>query len=355
MSKRFASVLIDTYNHERFIEQAIVSVLEQDFSPTDREIIVVDDGSTDRTPEIVKRFEPRVRLVRKENGGQASAFNTGIPECKGEIVAFLDGDDWWAPGKLQAVAAALADDAAVGLVGHGITEVFSDGRQHAELLREVPRFRIDSEAGGRTFRLRKSFLGTSRMTFRVDVLRQIGRVPETLRFEADEYLFTLAGFFADVLILRDSFTFYRLHDSNAFQIADGNKEAIRRKQRVLEALVDSLRVKLTERQTPDKLTQIVVEWIETEAESLRLSLDPGFPWETLRVELKNYSVMFENASAPHWLFKCATLLPACFMSSRSYYSLRQRFAQNGAYQKARAKWLPFLQPAHVDRYRTTRP
>src|ERR1051325_2162678 len=95
LGKRFASVLIDTYNHERFIEQAIVSVLEQDFPASEREILVVDDGSTDGTPEIVKKFEPQVRLLRKKNGGQASAFNAGIPECKGEIVAFLDGDDWW--------------------------------------------------------------------------------------------------------------------------------------------------------------------------------------------------------------------------------------------------------------------
>ena len=355
MAKLFASVLIDTYNHECFIEQAIRSVLEQDFPPAEREIIVVDDGSTDRTPEIVKKFEPRVRLLRKENGGQASAFNVGIPECQGEIIAFLDGDDWWASGKLQAVTSALTNDAAVGLVGHGITEVFSDGRQHAELLREVPRFRIDSEEGARAFRLRKSFLGTSRMTFRADLLRRIGKVPEALRFEADEYLFTLAGFFSDVLILRESLTFYRLHDSNAFQIADGNKDGIRRKQRVLEALAISLREKLAERQTPEKLADIIVEWVEIEAQSLRLSLDPGFPWETLKVELKNYAVMFGNASVLRWLFKGATLLPACFMSSRSYYSLRRRFARNGAYQKARAKWLPFQQPAHVDRYRTTRP
>jgi hypothetical protein len=146
-----------------------------------------------------------------------------------------------------------------------------------------------------------------------------------------------------------------LHETNAFQIADGDKEAIRRKQRVLEALAASLSARLAEQQTLEKLRNIVVEWIQTESESLRLSLDPGLPWETVKVELKKYAVMFENASVPHWLFKYATLLPACFMSSRSYYSLRQRFAQNGAYQKARAKWLPFLQPAHVDRYRTTRP
>src|SRR5206468_7737306 len=132
-----------------------------------------------------KKFERSVRLMRKENGGQASAFNASIPECQGEIVAFLDGDDWWAPGKLQAVTGALTSDAAVGLVGHGITEVFSDGRQHTELLREVPRFRIDSIDGARAFRLRKSFLGTSRMTLRSDVLRKIGKVPEALRIEAD--------------------------------------------------------------------------------------------------------------------------------------------------------------------------
>ena len=72
------TVLIDTYNHERFIERAIASVLEQDMPMDGVEILVVDDGSTDRTPEIVRRFEPRVRLIRKPNGGQASAFNLGF-------------------------------------------------------------------------------------------------------------------------------------------------------------------------------------------------------------------------------------------------------------------------------------
>src|SRR5580700_803800 len=122
MLKPAVTVLIDTYNHERFIEEAIVSVLEQDFPRAEMEILVVDDGSTDRTPEIVRKFEPQVRLLRKTNGGQASAFNAGIPEARGEIVAFLDGDDWWAPGKLAAVTDAFATNAAVGLVGHGVTQ-----------------------------------------------------------------------------------------------------------------------------------------------------------------------------------------------------------------------------------------
>jgi glycosyltransferase involved in cell wall biosynthesis len=114
------TVLIDTYNHERFIEQALVSVLEQNFSAAEMEILVVDIGSTDRTPEIVRKFGARVRLLQKVNGGQASAFNAGIPEARGPIVAFLDGDEWWAHNKLTLVAQALNATPAVGIIGNGI-------------------------------------------------------------------------------------------------------------------------------------------------------------------------------------------------------------------------------------------
>lgn len=355
MAKIFASVLIDTYNHERFIEQAIASVLEQDFPATDREIIVVDDGSTDRTPEIVKKFGPQVRLLRKENGGQASAFNTGIPECKGEIVAFLDGDDWWAPGKLKAVAEALATNPSVGLVGHGITEVFSDGSHHAQMLKDVPRFRIDSEAGALAFRLRKSFLGTSRMTYRSALLQRIGSVPETLTIEADEYLFTLAGIFCEVLILRDSLTFYRLHETNAFQVSDGDPRALRRKQLILEALAGSVAARFREEKVSGGVARIVVESIQNEADLIRLSLDAGYPWETVRTELRNQRITHPGTSMLHWLFKYLALLPSCVMPSRTYYSLRASFSKNPIYRKARERWLPFLRHTHVDRSWTARP
>jgi len=93
MAKPFATALIDTYNHEAFIEKAIDSVLQQDFPASEMEILVVDDGSTDATAALVRKFAPRVRLLSKTNGGQGSAFNAAIPETIGEIVAFLDGDD----------------------------------------------------------------------------------------------------------------------------------------------------------------------------------------------------------------------------------------------------------------------
>src|ERR1700683_4342178 len=136
MAKPFVSILIDTYNHEKFIEQAIISALEQDFPSSEREIIVVDDGSSDGTPEIVRKFEPHVRLIRKPNGGQASAFNAGIPECKGEIVSFLDGDDWWIPNKLQLAVCELDKNTALGAVGHGYYEVYSNGLPHGVIVAE---------------------------------------------------------------------------------------------------------------------------------------------------------------------------------------------------------------------------
>ena len=210
------TVLIDTYNHERFIEEALVSVLEQDFPQSDTEVLVVDDGSTDRTPEIVRKFEPRIRLIRKVNGGQASAFNAGIPQAQGRIVAFLDGDDWWAPNKLSRVMHVMDSDPAVGIVGHGIVIVFLDGRRQSETLREGFRFQANTVEEVRLFRRRGGFMGTSRMAIRGDFLRRIGAVPESLLVQADEYLFTLASVLSGVQILPETLTYYRLHGTMDF-------------------------------------------------------------------------------------------------------------------------------------------
>src|ERR1700685_2224372 len=144
MTRPYISVLVDTYNHERFIEEALVSVLEQDVAEAECEVVVVDDGSTDQTPEIVRKFAPRVRLIRKPNGGQASAFNARIPEARGEIISFLDGDDWWTRDKLTRVMQAITSDPSLGFVGHGITTVHRDGSMESEILRDGFRFQANT-------------------------------------------------------------------------------------------------------------------------------------------------------------------------------------------------------------------
>jgi len=349
MARPFVSVLVDTYNHERFIEQAIASVLEQDFPATDREIIVVDDGSQDRTPEIVARFAPQIHVIRKANGGQASAFNAGIPQCRGEIVTFLDGDDWWAPGKLKQVAAAFSENPGVGLIGHSITEVFADGARRSELVRESPRFRIDSVAGARLFRLRKSFLGTSRMAYRTEILRRIGVVPESLTIQADEFLFTLGALFSEVLLLREPLTFYRLHGQNLFQVSDGSVIALRRKHAVLLALADSLRLRFAEERVPAEVGNIVLESLGRESGALALSLYGGSPLDTIRNELLDYRITQENASLLRRVFKYISLFPALFVSPRRYAALKKKIASSPLYRKFRRKVLATFEPQHVDR------
>jgi hypothetical protein len=349
MSMPFVTVLIDTYNHRSFIEDAIKSVLNQDFPACDTEILVVDDGSTDGTDEVVRKFAPSVRLLRKSNGGQASAFNAGIPEAHGEIVAFLDGDDWWAPGKLTAVTEAFASDKNVGLVGHGVTEVYPDGRQRTEVPREVSRFRITSVELAKTFRMQRGFLGTSRMAYRGEILRRIGWVPQALVFEADEYLFTLAGLLADVMILRESFTFYRLHDRNLFQLTSGDPQAIRRKQQVLAALARLLKEKLEQDGVSFDIARTILECIEVEADILRLAIDGGFPWETVSTEIRIMRVFHSDASIWQHLFSCLRLIPAIMLPASTYYRWRRRVSVSTLYQEIRRKLLPFPVPDHVER------
>ncbi|MCD6385261.1 glycosyltransferase family 2 protein, partial [Candidatus Sumerlaeota bacterium] len=92
------SVIIPVFNRKEMVKEAISSVLNQTFR--DFELIVVDDGSTDGTAEVVKSFN-EVRYIRQEHKGPASARNTGIMNAEGELIAFLDSDDLWLPEKLE--------------------------------------------------------------------------------------------------------------------------------------------------------------------------------------------------------------------------------------------------------------
>jgi glycosyl transferase family 2 len=347
MPKPFISVLIDTYNHERFIEPAISSVLEQDIAEADREIIVVDDGSTDRTPEIVRKFEPKVRLIRKANGGQASAFNTGIPECSGEIIAFLDGDDWWTSGKLQAVGDVLAGDAKIGLVGHGIIEAFSNGARRALAPEKDERFTLDSVEAARVFRLRKSYLGTSRMTLRAGLARHILPVPEALVIEADEYLFTIAAAMSEIVILRNTLTNYHIHGGNLFVAAGGGEAGLRRKYKVMEALAKALCATLSEKDTPPEIVACIVELIQAEADQLRLMLDGGTPWETVKTETTLYRILHGDAGMPQRIFRNASMVPAMILPPRWFYAARQWLGSHPQYHRVREKVLPVPKITHA--------
>lgn len=105
------SVLMPVYNHERFIVEAIESALAQgrDYPPECLDIVLVDDGSTDSTPELIAPYGDRICSIRKPNGGALSTVNRLLEEARGELICFLAGDDFWRPGKVARQAKAMAE------------------------------------------------------------------------------------------------------------------------------------------------------------------------------------------------------------------------------------------------------
>lgn len=101
LPKPLISVIIPTFNRADLLAEAIQSVLDQTYAPT--EIIVVDDASTEDIPAAISPFASRVTYIRREtNGGRSAALNDGAAAVSGDFIAILDSDDVWLPHKLEA-------------------------------------------------------------------------------------------------------------------------------------------------------------------------------------------------------------------------------------------------------------
>lgn len=98
MKQPLISCIVPVYNGELYLREAIDSILAQTYRPL--EIIVVDDGSTDATPDVVAGYGDRLRYIRQPNAGPGAARNHGLNLAQGEFIAFLDADDLWHPDKL---------------------------------------------------------------------------------------------------------------------------------------------------------------------------------------------------------------------------------------------------------------
>ncbi|MGB0064626.1 MAG: glycosyltransferase family A protein [Terracidiphilus sp.] len=107
------SVVIPAYNAAHFLPRSLASVFAQTLPPT--EVIVVDDGSSDNSAQVAEQLGAKV--IRRPNGGQASARNAGIEAARGEWIALLDADDWWEPKKLARQTAAIRPGAVLVYTG----------------------------------------------------------------------------------------------------------------------------------------------------------------------------------------------------------------------------------------------
>lgn len=117
------SVIIPVYNSERYVDAALESVLAQSRPPT--EIIVVDDGSTDQSAQVARRYQPIVQVLHQPHAGPGAARNLGVSVAQGELLAFLDADDLWLPDKLERQVTYLQNHPGIDIVFGGVEQFIS--------------------------------------------------------------------------------------------------------------------------------------------------------------------------------------------------------------------------------------
>jgi glycosyltransferase involved in cell wall biosynthesis len=187
------SALIGCWNNAETLGRAIDSILSQTL--TDIELIVVDDGSTDRTPELVEGYDdPRVRRLALEHMGIARSLNRGLEEARAEAVAFLDADDWALPARLERQLAALRASPDAAVVGCWMDEVDETG---APLTPRQPR---DAGSIREVLARHNSIPGTSSMVRRRAALDAGGFDPGFL-YAADYELWTRLALDHDLICL----------------------------------------------------------------------------------------------------------------------------------------------------------
>lgn len=274
--KPLISILIDTYNYGRYVEEAIESVLAQDFHVDEREILVVDDGSTDDTAERVRRFGSAINYFRKPNGGQASAFNFGLRRAKGKYVALLDADDYWLPGKLSRVAEEFEKHPDAGMLYHGLRQLDSnEGKIWDARAAQISGF-LPAKTGDL---LRYTWFPTSFLAFRRSALELLLPIPESLTIQADAHLSALIVFVAPVVALPEYLAVYRVHGANLFA-GGGRTDPVRceLRARTRKALICGLKRWLHERaydlERPD-LQKLMKQWEVAQEEEAFLLCPPN--------------------------------------------------------------------------------
>lgn len=243
------SVVINNYNYGGFLAQAIDSVLAERHPSA--EVVVVDDGSTDTSREVLAGYGARVVSVLQPNRGQAAAINAGVAAARGAILLFLDADDWILPGRLAAVEAAFAANPAAGLVYHRLQPTASDGRR---LLKPLPRTLAAGNLVPAMIRAAGwwEFPMTSALAVRRSAWDAAGPIPETFRISADAWIVGIQPFLGPVVALPGSFSAYRVHQNTWFGAAE-DAAALRKRMAHWQATVEATNRWLAARDRPERL------------------------------------------------------------------------------------------------------
>lgn len=203
------SVIINNYNYDRYLAEAIESVLKQTYEKY--ELIIVDDGSEDGSRSIIdsyyNNYKDVILPIFKKNGGQASAFNAGFAASKGEVICFLDSDDYWFPIKLERIIPCHAD---YGIVQHNL---LINGERKYMNLNNKANWQILMKEYGYV----SGLIPTSGISFSRNVLDKVFPLPDDrIRLGADAFVRWNSMYFSPIYSLDESLGYYRVHGGNIF-------------------------------------------------------------------------------------------------------------------------------------------
>jgi glycosyltransferase involved in cell wall biosynthesis len=221
------------FNGEKFIREAVESILGQTY--TDFEFVIVDDGSTDKTPKILKEFEqrdPRIRIITQANAGATKARNCSMRHARGELVALLDGDDFAASDRLKKQAEFLDKNPDVGLVGSGFHLVDETGRPL--WTREVP---PDHETLVKLLGKNNPITPSTAM-IRRKVLEEVGLQDETIRYCPDHDHWVRVAMAWRIACVAEPLLTRRVHDGTMMSANPRARlaSAVRVRQRAIRTL-----------------------------------------------------------------------------------------------------------------------
>lgn len=312
------SVLINNYNYGRFLGDAINSALSQTYPHI--EVIVVDDGSTDNSREVIAGYGERIVPVLKENGGQGSAFNAGFATSKGEWIFFLDSDDYFYPQKVANILKAITREfqGKQVMLYHPMDVVDTKGRGQGACLpsapHPVPPNLLDYARKYAYVPFASS--PTSGLAISRELAVRIFPVPET-RICADDFVVRAAELLGEVHWVPDRLGAYRSHEGNNWFSSEQLKS-----RGFMQDVVSYLNAKLVENNHEPVIdyfrSPLSVKYAEGDFRQLwslgwaavRRHPSLGMMWFCLATELKALGCAFKGRVA--WVKRTADWLQQKF-------------------------------------------
>ncbi|UIE37507.1 glycosyltransferase family 2 protein [Leptodesmis sichuanensis] len=219
------SIIINNYNYDRFLAQAIDSGLNQTYPHI--EVIVVDDGSTDNSRGVIAGYGDRITPIFQENGKQGAALNNGFAASHGDIILFLDSDDYLLPMTAERVVEAWKPE--VAKIHYRLQVVDAESKPSGTFI-PTTTMKLASGEVWRQLLQDGGYVSTpmSGNAYSRAALAQIVPIPDAYKTTADDYLMISIPFYGDLVGIEDSLGAYRIHDSNQWALTSVSGSRFRR-------------------------------------------------------------------------------------------------------------------------------